>query len=69
MKKPKQIFHSLLQTVTTTPEIIPRNQQEITPFEEKESPKHADGKSDLNAYSLFSAFTADIINEKTLFTR
>jgi hypothetical protein len=69
MKRRTKIFRSLLKSVTRIEEPGSHNYDRIIPFEEKESPKHVSGKNDLNAYSLFSAFTADIIKENTLFTR
>jgi hypothetical protein len=66
MKKKVTLFQSLLQL--NAPKNGPHNHDNIVPFEEKERPLQ-DKKSGLCAYSLFSAFTADIIKENKLFTR
>jgi hypothetical protein len=45
-----------------------QNDETLVIFEEQEKKTHEDGKG-LCAFSLFNVFTADIIQQNTLFTR
>jgi hypothetical protein len=68
MKKSVKVFKSLLTSAGNTTKSTTVNTENIVAFEEKEN-QPQDNKKGLNAYNLFSAFTADIIKENTLFTR
>jgi hypothetical protein len=65
MKKSVKIFQSLLTSADNAAKPSIRKNDSIIPFEEKEKQLQENN----NAYNLFSAFTADIIKENTLFTR
>jgi hypothetical protein len=58
-----------LQTQTTIEQPL-RNNDGIEPFSERPKVEQINGqRSRVGAHDLFSLFTADIIREKTLFTR
>jgi hypothetical protein len=72
MKKKITRFKSLLKVATTpfsTAQPSSNQYNGIVAFEEKERPMDGAAKQGMCAVSLFSAFTADIMNENKLFTR